>query len=136
MRKMNGLWGKSLLGAIVLFSLTGSAVSYAAYWSVSQEYVSEKGKWSEYGAANYKQSNSNYASFNGDSLPNSFGYNVWLINGAAARRSNTVGLYKDQTTRAGNNSGLSGYAYYADVRSKSYEPNGSTVKLHFSADYK
>lgn len=126
---------KALLGTFALFTMMGSTVASAAYWTVSQEYVSAHGNWSSYGSANTKQSNSNYASFNGDALPNSNGYNVRLINGNAEGRSNWVGLYKDSTTYGSNNTGLKGYLYYADVRSKSWEPNGSTIKTHFSADW-
>ncbi|CCI81411.1 hypothetical protein [Lactobacillus hominis] len=128
--KRGAIIGSALLG------LGGTGVASAAYWTVSSESVSERGRWSSYGSANVKQSNSNSASFNGDVLPNSFGYNVRLINGNAAGRSNYVGLVKDTTTHAGNNTGKRNYYYYADVRSQTYEPHSSYVKLHFSSDYK
>lgn len=120
----------------VLLGLGSTGVVSAAYWTVSSENVGAHGSWSSYGSANIKQSNSNYASFNGDVLPNSFGYNVRLINGNAAGRSNYVSLIRNTTTHAGGNTGKKNYYYYADVRSQSYEPNSSRVKLHFSADYK
>ncbi|AIM26160.2 hypothetical protein MEPL4_7c00380 [Melissococcus plutonius] len=133
---LGNIWVKMLASVVILFSLMGTSAAYAAYWTVSQEKVAAGGAWSTFGSPNTKQSSSNQASFNGDALPNSFGYNVWLINSNAGRRSDTVGLYKNSTSYAGNNSGLAGYSYYADVRSKSYEPNDSVVTLHFSANRK
>lgn len=117
--------------------LTGTALASASgYWTITQETVGASGAWSSFGNANLKQSSDNVASFNGDSLPAFFGYNVRLINANGAGRSDWVNLKKDQTTYAHNNSGLKGYYYYADVRSQPYEPNVSTVKTHFSADRK
>ncbi|MDE3283821.1 choline-binding protein [Lacticaseibacillus parahuelsenbergensis] len=130
------VWTKAFVTGLALFALTGATTVSAAggYWTISQERVSAYGDWSEFGSANVKQTNSNVASFNGDALPNSLGYNVRLINNAGEFRSDQVGLYVNSTSHADNNSGLAGYSYYADVRSSLLEPNQSTVKLHFSAD--
>lgn len=136
MAVFKGFIGKSLISGVILATLTGATVAYAAYWSVSVESVSAHGRWSSYGSANTKQSNSNYASFNGDVQPASYGYSAFLINSNAARKSNTVDLVKDVTQHAGGNTGIPGYGYYGDIRSRSYEPNSSDVKFHFSSDYK
>lgn len=124
------------LATVFVLGVTVVSASGKAYWTISSETVSDHGRWSSYGSSNKKMTNSNYASFNGDALPASFGYYVHLINNKAATRSGTVPLELNHTTRANNNSGKKGYHYYADVRSKKYEPNTTRVKLHFSADYK
>lgn len=133
---MKNVWTKSVTIGVLAFSILGTSTVAASSWTSSQHNVGAAGKWSSYGTANTKTTNSSQASFYGNALPNSFGYNVWLINSNAARRSNSVGLYKNATTYAGNNSGQRNYAYYADPRSKSYEPNKSTVRLQFSSDFK
>lgn len=132
---INGFMGKTLLTAVALTTVSSATIAYAAYWTVSTETVSAHGNWSSYGSGNVKQSNSNYASFNGDVQPASYGYSAHLINSNAAGRSNTVNLLKDVTQHADGNTGARGYAYYGDIRSRSYEPNSSTVKFHFSSDY-
>ncbi|EEQ24602.1 hypothetical protein QP343_05500 [Lactobacillus jensenii] len=117
--------------------LTGTALASASgYWTITQETVGAYGAWSSFGSPNLKQSSDNVASFNGDAMPAWWGYNVRLINGNGASRSNWTRLKKDQTTYSYNNSGLKGYYYYADIRSQTYEPNVTTVKAHFSADRK
>ena len=130
------VWTKAFVTGLALFALTGATTVSAAggYWTISQEAVSANGAWSTFGEANTKQTNSNDASFNGDALPDSFGYNVRLINSDGEFRSDQVPLPLNSTAHAYNNSGLAGYNYYADVRSQYYEPNQSTVKLHFSTD--
>lgn len=138
MKKSNKKFlSSSIISLVFMLGLGGSAIASAAgYWTVSHEQVGAHGAWSSFGSANVKQTNSNYASFNGDALQAAFGYNVRLINGNGASRSNWVGLYKDRTTYAGNNSGKIGYYYYADVRSQAWEPNITYIKTHFSADRK
>ncbi|WP_228765734.1 choline-binding protein [Bombilactobacillus apium] len=117
------VWFKALIGAVAFFSLTGTTVASAAYWTITPVWVSAHGVWSTFGYANCKQSYSTAASFNGDVQPNWYGYNVRLINSAGAGRSSWTGLYVNQTSHGWNNSGLPVYWYYSDVRSKSYEPN-------------
>lgn len=103
-------------------------------WSITSINVSRFGSWSQSKARNLKVTNSTVASFNGDAEPASFGYKVKLVNNNGATRSDTVGLYKNQTTHAGNNSGTVGYHYYGAARSSYAEPNGTRVKFHFSSD--
>lgn len=127
---------KSVTALGLVLALGGTAVANASSWTVSTETVSDHGNWSTYGSKNLKVTNSNVASFNGDALPAFYGYNVRLINSNASGRSSWIGLYKDRTTHAGNNSGAKNHYYYADVRSKGIEPNTTRVKLHFSSDRK
>ena len=127
---------KTVLSWGLTLGLAGAAVANASSWTVSNVTVSDHGRWSSYGESNLKVTNSNVASFNGDSQPAVLGYKVHLINSHAATRSDTVGLYVNQTTYAGNNSGKENYYYYADVRSQSIEPSTTRVKLHFSSDRK
>lgn len=124
----------TLLGTVML---TGSAaLAIASSWTIGTVHVPNWGGWGVTSNANVKTTSSNYASFNGDAIPNAFGYNVALADSNHANRSNTVGLYKDKTTRAGNNSLSINHYGYAKVYSKAVEPNSSYVKLHFSADKK
>lgn len=127
---------KSVAALGLALTLGGTAVASASSWTVSTETVSDHGRWSSYGSSNLKVTNSNVASFNGDALPNWTGYTARLINSNAAGRSDTVKIRVNQTRHADNNSGAKNHYYYADVRSKSYEPNSSRVKLHFSSDRK
>jgi hypothetical protein len=133
---MKNIWTKSVTIGVLAFSILGTSTVAASTWTSSQHNVGPGGGWSSYGSPNKKTTNSSQASFYGNALPNSFGYNVWLINSNAARRSGTVGLYKNKTTYAENNTGQRNYLYYADPRSKSYEPNSSTIRLQFSSDRK
>ena len=135
MLKKNTLLKATLSLGLVL-GLGGTAVANASSWTVSSVTVSSGGHWSTYGEKNLKETNSNVASFNGDSQPAKFGCMVHLINSHAETRSDTVGLYLNQTTHAGNNSGTKNYYYYADVRSHRYELSTTRVKLHFSSDRK
>lgn len=106
-------------------------------WTITSVHVpSWGGGSSATGKSNLKKTNSNYASFNADALQNRFGYNVRLCNNQGESKSDYVGLFKNKTTRAGNNGGIKGYHYWADVHSQNFEPSESNVKLHFSADYK
>lgn len=127
---------KSVTALGLVLALGGTAVANASSWTVSTETVSDHGRWSTYGSKNLKVTNSNVASFNGDAQPATFGYKVRLINSNAAGRSSWTGLYVNKTTHAGNNSGAKNHYYYADVRSQSYEPSTTRVKLHFSSDRK
>ncbi|MCM0599885.1 choline-binding protein [Periweissella fabalis] len=132
---LKGILSKIMISGTLLVGLM-SATAFASTWTISQENVSDSGRWSTLGSSNTKTTNDNDASFNGDALPNWKGYNVKLINSKLEARSSKTGLYLDKTSYAGNNSGLVGYGYYADVRSAPSEPNFSNVKLHFSADHK
>lgn len=138
MKTRKHFWRNSLIALGVVGGLTGTAVAQAASgtWTITAVDVGPHASWSEYGQSNKKKTSSNVASFNGDAEPAALGYKVHLINNKAQTRSNTVGLYINQTTHAGNNSGTVGYNYYSDVRSSVMEPNKTHVKLHFSADNK
>lgn len=133
---MKNIWTKSLVISLLGVSVIGATTVTAASWTISQHTVSPKEKWSSYGRPNTKVTNSNKASFNGDVLPNFYGYKVRLINSNGRKTSEFTGLYKDQTTYGENNVGIPRHWYYADPRSHRLEPNYSTVKLHFSADLK
>ncbi|MGM0124803.1 hypothetical protein IGI37_002197 [Enterococcus sp. AZ194] len=127
---------KFLYISSLLVSILGGATVFASTWTVGNCYVPAKGGGGITAQSNQKTSNDNLASFNGDAIPNAYGYTVRLVNSAGEIRSGNVGLYPDKTTYGKNNSGLKGYYYYAEVFSKKVEPHGSTVKLHFSADTK
>ncbi|TSO26966.1 hypothetical protein [Lactobacillus sp. LL6] len=127
---------KSVAALGLALTLGGTAVASASSWTITEVNVGAGGSWSSYGDPNLKTTNSNVASFNGDALPAVLGYNVRLINSHASGRSSWVGLYKDRTTHADNNSGKRNYYYYSDVRSQTFEPNETRVKLHFSSDRK
>ena len=105
-------------------------------WTIDNVTVYGGGTWSKNTKSNFKKTNGNYASFNGDSMPAALGYVVKLVNNKNSTRSNSVDLGLNYTTYAGNNSGLSGYHYWTGIRSNFAEPNTTTPKLHFSADTK
>lgn len=134
----HNLWSKAIMATSTILALGGASVVSAATgtWTITTENVGPGGSWSSFGSSNIKKNNSTVASFNGDVLPASFGYNTRLINSKAQGRSSYTGLYKDSTSYGENNTGTVNYQYYADVRSQSYEPNSSRVKLHFSSDRK
>ena len=125
-----------IIATLVLVLTFGSTAALAATWSVGSVSVPSWGGGSRTSASNLKDSNSNYASFKGSALPNSFGYNVRLVNVNNDSRSNSASLKLNETTRASENSGTINYYYYARVNSKILEPSTSTVKLSCSSDYK
>lgn len=128
---------KAIAASGLALALSGTAFASASgYWTVTSQYVSERGNWSSDGNANFKQTNSNYASFNGDVLPNWFGYTSRLVNSNGDGRSSRVDLVIDQTTHAGNNTGQIGFGYLNDIRSKSWDGGSSNTKTHFSSDWK
>lgn len=127
----------ALCGMLLLPFASAAVVQAAGTWTISVEDVSSYGRWSSWGNPNVKQTQSSYASFNGDSLPGS-SRRIWvkLINNKAQRRSNTVVLKKDKTVHAGNNTGLRDRKYWGDARTGKNDPHATRVKFHFSADYK
>lgn len=127
---------KILVSSLLAMGLFGGGIVFANTWTIGYTNVPAWGGGGTTSESNVKTTSSNVASFNGDSLPNSFGYNVRIVNSNGAVRSDYVGLYKNQTTHAGNNTAQINYYVYANVHSKAVEPNSSTVKLHFSGDNK
>lgn len=127
----------ALCGMLLLPFASAAVVQAAGTWTISVEDVSSYGRWSSWGNPNVKQTQSSYASFNGDALPGS-NRRIWvkLINNKAQRRSDTVILKKDKTKHAGNNTGLRDRKYWGDARTSKDDPYTTRVKYHFSADYK
>lgn len=134
---MQHIWLKSMAVGLLAVSTIGVWTATAASWSVSNHTVSAYGKWSTYGSPNLKTTYHKLASFNGDRLPNAYGYRVWLMNSEAKQRSTPTALVRNKTTYASEwRMVAKNIYYYADPRSTTYEPNKSTIKLHFSADRK
>ncbi|WDF82947.1 choline-binding protein [Lacticaseibacillus pabuli] len=126
----------SLFSIAVAVLSIGSSTVLASSWSISKVYVPAHGKGSGVnGSGNTKATNGGEASFNGDSQPNWLGCKSQLVNTSNIRRSDDASLYKNKTTHAATMA-QRGYTYYANVHSAGLEPNGSWVKLHFSADKK
>lgn len=123
-------------GLILTLMLSVTGLVSAATWTVGTTGVPGWGQWGVTQKLNLKTTNSQYASFNGDAMPNSFGYKAKLVNNVGTTRSAETGLYKNKTTRASNNTGVKNKHYRAAVRSSNFEPNYSNVRLHFSADKK
>lgn len=118
------------------FILLGTSVALASSWTISSVHVPAWGGSAVTSEANVKATNSSSASFNGDVLPNSFGYTARLVDSNHASRSNTAGVYVDKTTHASGNTLTINHYGYAKVYSSNVEPNSSYVKLHFSSDSK
>lgn len=134
---MNHIWLKAVTVSAIVVSTIGASTAAAASWTVSTHTVSSKGRWSSFGSPNLKTTYQKIASFNGDNLPNAYGYSVWLMNSEAKQRSTPTALVRNKTTYASEwRMVAKNIYYYADPRSTSYEPNNSTIKLHFSADRK
>lgn len=134
---MKNIWLNSIAAGILTVSTIGAAASAASTWTISTHTVSAHGRWSSFGSPNLKQTHRKIASFNGDILPNTFGYNVKLINSNAKSRSTWSPLIRNKTTYAiEQRQTAKHFYYYADPRSNIWEPNKSLIKLHFSADRK
>ncbi|WP_125608117.1 choline-binding protein [Lapidilactobacillus bayanensis] len=127
---------KALMTIFTSILLSGSSVALAATWTIGSVSVPAWGGSARTSESNTKATTSNYASFNGDVQPNSFGYTVTLADSNNASRTSQVGLYLNKTSRASDNTLTVNHYGYGKVFSKGYEPNSSRVKLHFSADKK
>jgi hypothetical protein len=127
---------KLLIASLMAIISLGGTMIFANNWTISAFHVPSWGGFGKSSEGNLKTTNSNVASFNGDVLPNAFGYGAKLVNSEFESRSSETDLFKDKTTHAGNNSGQVNYYYFGGVRSAHFEPNGSHIKIHFSADQK
>ena len=127
----------ALCGMLLLPFASAAVVQAAGTWTISVEDVSSYGRWSSWGNPNVKQTQSSYASFNGDVVPKrTKPIKVRLINNKAQKRSSFVVLIKNKTKRADDNTGLRDRKYWGDARTDKSDPHSARVKFHFSADYK
>lgn len=134
---MKNIWRQSIAIGVFTVATLGIVTTSAATWTITTNKVSDHGKWSSYGRPNLKTTYHKIASFNGDSLPNAYGYRVWLMNSNAQQRSTPAPLVHNKSTYASEwRMVAKNIYYYADPRSASYEPNNSHVTFHFSADRK
>lgn len=127
----------ALCGMLLLPFASAAVVQAAGTWTVSVEDVSSYGRWSSWGNPNVKQTQSSYASFNGDVVPKrKHPIMVRLINNKAQKRCSYVELIRNTTKRANDNTGLRDRKYWGDARTDKRDAHSARVKFHFSADYK
>jgi len=127
---------KFIASTFCALALLGGGTVLASTWTVSSVLVPGGGVGVQTQEMNEKTTNSNVASFNGDTTPNALGYAVMIVNSKGEARSSYTSLKKDVTTQAANNTGTIGYTYPAYIHSNIVEPNNNQVKFHFSADAK
>jgi hypothetical protein len=127
----------ALCGMLLLPFASAAVVQAAGTWTVSVEELKPYGGWSTWGNPNVKQTQSSYASFNGDVVPSrKHPIKVRLINNKAKGRSSYVELVRNKTKRANDNTGLRDRKYWGDARTDKRDSHSARVKFHFSADYK
>ena len=67
---------------------------FANSWTISAFHVPPGGAFGKSSEGNLKTTNSNEASFNGDVLPNAFGYGAKLVNSEFESRSSETDLLR------------------------------------------